>query len=93
MARALLAPRFKGANEGIDVGPERDQDEVGRLPGLVEGELIRCGWAGSGLSVRDGRNICAALDAKRPIIVDVDHRGLTAAGELRHPVVKAWRVA
>jgi bifunctional non-homologous end joining protein LigD len=41
---------------------------------------------------RGCRAIRAALDAKRPIIVDVDHRGLTPAGELWHPVVRAWRV-
>jgi bifunctional non-homologous end joining protein LigD len=45
-----------------------------------------------GLSTQAGRDIRAALDAKRPIVVDVDHRGLTPAGELRHPVVRAWRV-
>jgi hypothetical protein len=37
--------------------------------------------------MRDGRDIRAALDAKRPLIVDIDHRGLTSAGELRHPVI------
>jgi bifunctional non-homologous end joining protein LigD len=56
------------------------------------GALVRCGWAGSGLTTRARREIRAALDAKRPIVVDVDHRGLTPAGELRHPVVRAWRV-
>jgi bifunctional non-homologous end joining protein LigD len=35
----------------------------------------------------------AALDATRPIVVDVDHRGLTPAGELRHPVLRACRLA
>jgi bifunctional non-homologous end joining protein LigD len=64
-----------------------------RLARLVEGKLKRCGWAGSGLSMRDGRDIRAALDARRPIMVDIDHRGLTPAGELRHPVVRAWRAA
>jgi bifunctional non-homologous end joining protein LigD len=34
----------------------------------------------------------AALDAEQPIVVDIDHRGLTPTGELRHPVVSAWRV-
>jgi bifunctional non-homologous end joining protein LigD len=38
--------------------------------------------------MRDGRDIRLALDAKRPIIADVDPRGLTPAGELRHPVVR-----
>jgi bifunctional non-homologous end joining protein LigD len=63
-----------------------------RLARLVEGKLIRCGWAGSGLTVAAGRDIRGALDAKRPIVVDIDHRGLTPAGELRHSVVRAWRV-
>jgi hypothetical protein len=40
-----------------------------QLARLVEGELIKCGWAGSGLSVAACRDIRAALDAKRPIIV------------------------
>jgi hypothetical protein len=60
-----------------------------RLARLVEDELVRCGWAGSGLTTQAGRDIRAALDAMRPIVVDIDHRGLTPAGELRHPVVKA----
>jgi bifunctional non-homologous end joining protein LigD len=58
---------------------------------LVEGKLIRCGWAGYGLTVAAERDVRAARDAKRPIIVDIDHRGLTPVGELRHPVVRAWR--
>jgi bifunctional non-homologous end joining protein LigD len=63
-----------------------------RLARLAEDELVTCGWAGSGLTVAAGRAIRAALVAKQPIIVDVDHRGLRPAGELRHPVVRAWRV-
>jgi bifunctional non-homologous end joining protein LigD len=54
---------------------------------------VRCGWAGSGLTVAAGRDIRAALDAMRSTVVDIDHRGLTLAGELRHPVVRAWRAA
>jgi bifunctional non-homologous end joining protein LigD len=42
-----------------------------RLARLVEGELVRCGWAGSGLTTKAGRDIRAALDAKRPIVVDI----------------------
>jgi hypothetical protein len=37
--------------------------------------------AAAGLTVAAGRDIRAALDAKRPIVVDVDHRGLMPAGE------------
>jgi bifunctional non-homologous end joining protein LigD len=55
--------------------------------------LIKCGWAGSGLTTKAARDIRAVLDAKRPIVVDIDHRGLTPAGELRSPVIKAWRAA
>jgi hypothetical protein len=47
-----------------------------RLARLVEGELIKCG-RGARATTNAGRDIRAALDAKRPIIVDVDHRGLT----------------
>jgi hypothetical protein len=46
---------------------------------------------GSGLTVAAGRDIRAALDAKRPIIVEVDHRDHSRAGELGRPVVKPWR--
>jgi bifunctional non-homologous end joining protein LigD len=46
-----------------------------------------------GLTTRARREIRAALDAKRPIVVDIDNRGLTPAGELRSPVIKAWRAA
>jgi hypothetical protein len=46
----------------------------------VEGEPV-CG-ACSGLTTRAGRDIRAAFDAKRPIIVDIDRQG-------RHPIVRA----
>jgi bifunctional non-homologous end joining protein LigD len=48
---------------------------------------VGLGWAGSGHSTQAGRDIRTALD------VDIDDRGLTPAGELRHPVVRTWRAA
>jgi bifunctional non-homologous end joining protein LigD len=48
---------------------------------------------GSALTTKAGRDVRAALDAKRPIVVDIDHRGLTPAEELRHPVARTWPVA
>ena len=33
----------------------------------------------------------AALDAKQAVIVTVESRGFTPAGELRHPVIRAWQ--
>ncbi|SDR63531.1 bifunctional non-homologous end joining protein LigD [Rhizobiales bacterium GAS113] len=62
-----------------------------RLARLVAGALVPCGWAGSGLSERVGRELRAALDAGRPVVAEIEYRGITPAGELRHPVVKAWR--
>jgi hypothetical protein len=32
----------------------------------------------------------AALDAGKPVVIDVEFRGWTPAGELRHPVFKGW---
>ena len=45
---------------------------------------------GSGLNRENSREIRRALDAKEPVVVDVEHRGITPAGELRHPVMKGW---
>ena len=54
------------------------------------GELVPCGSAGSGLSEKDGRDIRAAVDAGRPVVAEIEYRGFTPAGELRHPVVRRW---
>ncbi|SEF00201.1 bifunctional non-homologous end joining protein LigD [Rhizobiales bacterium GAS188] len=62
-----------------------------RLARLVAGSLVPCGWAGSGLSERDGRDLRMALDAGRPVVAEIEYRGMTPAGDLRHPVVKACR--
>ena len=53
-------------------------------------KLCPAGWVGSGLNRENGREIRRALDAKEPVVVDVEHRGITPAGELRHPVLKGW---
>ncbi|SEC81041.1 bifunctional non-homologous end joining protein LigD [Rhizobiales bacterium GAS191] len=62
-----------------------------RLARLEAGELVPCGWAGSGLSANKGRDLRTALDAGRPVVAQVEHRGFTPAGELRHPIVRGWR--
>ena len=63
-----------------------------RLARLVEGELLPCGSAGSGLSDADARQIRAALDVGHAVIVTVEYRGFTPDGELRHPVIREWHV-
>ena len=62
-----------------------------RLARLVDRDLVSCGSAGSGLSVADVRQIRDALDGGHAIIVTVEYRGFTPAGELRHPVIRAWQ--
>jgi bifunctional non-homologous end joining protein LigD len=44
------------------------------------------------LSQSDGRQLRIALDLGRPVVAEVEYRGLTPAGELCHPVVKGWQV-
>ena len=61
-----------------------------RLSRFLDRGLIPCGSAGSGLSDSDARQIRAALDAKQAVIVTVEYRGFTPAGELRHPVIRGW---
>ena len=36
--------------------------------------------------------IRAALDAGKPVVVEVEHRGFTPDGELRHPVIRGWEI-
>jgi bifunctional non-homologous end joining protein LigD len=62
-----------------------------RLARLKSGELVPCGWVGSGLDRKAARVIRAALDDGMPVVVDVEHRGWTPGGELRHPVFKGWQ--
>jgi bifunctional non-homologous end joining protein LigD len=61
-----------------------------RLARLVHGELVPCGSAGSGLSETMAHELRAALDVGRHVVVEVEHRGFTPAGELRHPAIKGW---
>ena len=63
-----------------------------RLAHLVEGALVPCGSAGSGLSEAAVRQIRSALDASKPVVVEVEHRGFAPDGELRHPVIRAWEI-
>lgn len=60
------------------------------LAKLVEETLVPCGRAGSGIGEAMSRALREALDAGRPIVAEVEYRGATPSGELRHPVVKGW---
>jgi bifunctional non-homologous end joining protein LigD len=53
-------------------------------------ELVPCGWVGSGLAADTCSAIRAALDDGRQVVVDVEYRGWTPSGELRHAVFKGW---
>jgi bifunctional non-homologous end joining protein LigD len=53
--------------------------------------LKPCGSAESGLTEAASRQIRSALDAGRPVVVEVEHRGFTPDGELRHPVIRGWQ--
>ena len=65
-------------------------DRSHRLSHFLDRGLVPCGSAGSGLSDSDVRQVRAALDARQAVIVTVDYRGFTPAGELRHPVIRQW---
>ena len=56
------------------------------------GELVGCGSAGSGLSEAAVREIRAAIDAGRPVVVEIEHRDFRPDGELRHPVIRGWEI-
>jgi bifunctional non-homologous end joining protein LigD len=71
------------------MGYDRDGRSL-RLSRFLDRGLIPCGSAGSGLSDSDARQIRAALDAGQAVIVTVEYRGFTPAGELRHPVIRGW---
>jgi bifunctional non-homologous end joining protein LigD len=49
-----------------------------------------CGWVGSRLAGEACSAIGAALDEVRHVAVDVEYRGWTPAGDLRHAVFKGW---
>jgi bifunctional non-homologous end joining protein LigD len=59
---------------------------------LVDAQLVPCGWAGSGIGEEMSRALRFALDAGHYVVLEVEHRGMTPAGELRHPVIKGWSV-
>ena len=72
------------------LGYEREGRSI-RLARLIDGDLLACGSAGSGLSDADARQIRAALEAGQAVIAKIEYRGFTPAGELRHPVVRGWQ--
>jgi bifunctional non-homologous end joining protein LigD len=51
-----------------------------KLARLVSGILTPCGWVGSGFTEREGIKLREAIDAKRALIAQVEHRGVTPAG-------------
>jgi bifunctional non-homologous end joining protein LigD len=57
---------------------------------LKDGKLVPAGWVGTGLTGPVCKEIRAALDAGEPVVIDVEFRGWTPAGELRHAVFKGW---
>jgi bifunctional non-homologous end joining protein LigD len=61
-----------------------------RVAHLVDGALVPAGSVGSGLTHETARALWVALEAGRPVVIDVEFRGWTPAGELRHAVVKGW---
>jgi hypothetical protein len=61
-----------------------------RLARLVEGNLVPAGSVGSGITVETSRALCKVLEAGQPVVADVEFRGWTPAGELRHAVLKGW---
>jgi bifunctional non-homologous end joining protein LigD len=58
----------------------------------VDEALVPCGSAGSGIGEEMSRGLRPALSEGRHVVVDVEHRRITPAGELRHPVIKGWSV-
>ena len=61
-----------------------------KLARLTGGALKPCGSVGSGLTGAVSRELRNALNAGTHIVVDVEFRGWTPAGEFRHPVCKGW---
>jgi bifunctional non-homologous end joining protein LigD len=73
-------------------GPhERRALNLARLIGDMQ--LVPCGSVGAGLADRELGEIRAALRARKPVIAEIEYRGLTPDGQLRHPVVQSWRRA
>jgi bifunctional non-homologous end joining protein LigD len=63
-----------------------------RVARLSDGELTPAGWVGSGLTEAAARELRRILDAGEHVVVDVEYRGFSPAGELRHPVFKRYHV-
>ena len=61
-----------------------------RIATLQENTLVACGSVGSGFSAQASSDLRLALDAGRHVVAEVEHRGRTPSGELRHPVFKGW---
>jgi bifunctional non-homologous end joining protein LigD len=57
---------------------------------LKDGELMPAGWVGAGLAEKACKEVRTALDAGKPVVIDVEFRGWTPAGELRHAVFEGW---
>ena len=60
-----------------------------RLARIVEGSLVPCGSAGSGLSDADARQVRAALDARHSVIVTVEYPRLHACRRAASPCGRA----
>jgi bifunctional non-homologous end joining protein LigD len=75
----------------IGAKPSRGSVRSLNVARLKDGKLMPCGWVGSGLSEAGGIKVRAAIDAGGALIAEVEHRGFTPAGELRHPVLRGWQ--
>jgi bifunctional non-homologous end joining protein LigD len=64
--------------------------EAAGVAHLVDGALKPAGSVGSGLTHETARALWTALEAGQPVVMDVEFRGWTPAGELRHAVFKGW---
>jgi hypothetical protein len=72
----------------IGAKPARGSVRSLKLARLVDGTLTPCGWLGSGLTEAEGTKIRVATNARRALVAEVEYRGFTPAGELRHPVLR-----
>lgn len=61
-----------------------------KLARLMDGMLRPCGSVGSGIGAGDRRALRELLDAGAHLVADVEYRGISPAGELRHPVFKGY---
>lgn len=61
-----------------------------KIARLDDGVLVPCGSVGSGIGREASADLRYALDDGQHLVVLVEHRGVTPAGELRHPVFRGW---